>query len=169
MKGPPTPLSLDQRGVAALEFAIIAPMLLFFLGGIVDFGLVTAGQSQLANGLAQGVQYALQQGPSVTKANIQSMVQNGAIRAGLTPAVTVTFSPTIGPACYCVTNAPATLVTPYATMSGTFTCTGTCPAPEVAPGVFVTISASFVYQPLMPFYSQLANTAVSESVTVRLQ
>lgn len=156
----------DQRGVAAVEFAILAPVLLMFLGGITDFGLLTVGQSQLANGLAQAVQYALLQGPSVTAANVVTMVQNGSARAGLTATATVVIS---GPACYCVTGEPAALVTPPTALTATYACAGTCPTPEAAPGAFLTVTASYVYLPLMPLYSHLGNTKVSESVTVRLQ
>jgi hypothetical protein len=39
----------------------------------------------------------------------------------------------------------------------------------MAPGVFLTIAASFVYQPLTPFYRQLANATVHETVTARLK
>ena len=165
----------DQRGVAAVEFAIIAPVLMMLLGGVTDFGLVKFGKSQLANGVAQAVQYALLQGAGVSAANIRAMVQAGAIRAGLAPVVTVTVT---GPKCYCVSGTPATLaaVPPPTALSGSNTCTGTCPLPEVAPGAFVVITASFVYVPLMPFYSQMASmalsgtvTTVSETVTVRLQ
>jgi Flp pilus assembly protein TadG len=166
MNRPDAPWLTDQRGVAAIEFALIAPVLLFFLGGIVDFGLLTVGRSQLANGVAQATQYALLQGPSVTFANVQAMVLSGSARAGLTAVVTPGGS---GPACYCVTGEPAALVTPSTALTGTFTCTGTCPTPQAAPGAVLTITGSFVYQPLMPFYSRLANTTVSESATVRLQ
>ncbi len=162
----PVPWLHDKRGVAAVEFAIVAPVLLMFLGGIADFGLLTVGKSRLANGVAQGVQYALLQGPSVTAANVQAMVQNGSARAGLSPTVTVVVS---GPACYCVTGQPAALVTPSTALTATYACAGTCPAPQAAPGAFLTITASYVYPALMPFYSKLANPTVSEAVTVRLQ
>ena len=72
----------DRRGVAAIEFAIVAPMLLMVLAGITDFGLIRTGKSQMANGVAQGIEYALLQGPGVTAANIISMVQAGSARAG---------------------------------------------------------------------------------------
>jgi Flp pilus assembly protein TadG len=159
-------LAGNQRGVAAVEFAIIAPVLLMLLGGVTDFGLVQVGKSQLVNGVAQAVQYALLQGAGVSAATVKTMVQTGAIRAGLVPAVTVTVT---GPACYCVAGKPAALVLPSTPLSGSNTCTGTCPSPEAAPGAFVTIASSFVYQPLMPFYSKMAATTVSETVTVRLQ
>jgi len=166
MNRPNVPSLMNRRGVAAIEFALIAPLLLFFLAGIVDFGLLTVGRSQLANGVAQAAQYALLQGPSVTAANVQAMATSGSSRAGLAATVTAVIS---GPACYCVTGEPAALVAPSTALTATFTCTGTCPSPEAAPGAFLTITASFVYQPLMPFYSRLASTTVPESVTVRLQ
>jgi len=65
----------DRRGVAAIEFAIVAPVLLMMLAGTADFGLIRTGKSQMANGVAQGIEYALLQGPSVTAANVISMVQ----------------------------------------------------------------------------------------------
>ena len=58
----------DRQGVAAIEFAIVAPVLLMMLAGITDFGLIRTGKSQMANGVAQGIEYALLQGPSVTAA-----------------------------------------------------------------------------------------------------
>jgi len=156
----------DRRGVAAIEFAIVAPVLLMMLAGTADFGLIRAGKSQMTNGLAQGIEYALLQGPSVTAANVISMVQAGATRAGLANTVTVVVT---GPACYCVTGFPAALVTPSTVLSGSFTCTSTCTAPAVAPAPFIIVTASYVYQPLLPFYSKLATPTVSETVRVRLQ
>jgi Flp pilus assembly protein TadG len=159
-------LADDRRGLAAIEFAIVAPMLLLLLGGITDFGLLMAGKSKLANGVAQGADYAMLQGPSVTNANVKAMVQAGALRSGLTPTVTVVVT---GPACYCVAGFPAALVTPSAALSPSFTCTGTCPGQEAAPGAFVVITATYLYPALMPFYSQIANKTVTEAVTVRLK
>ncbi len=156
----------DRRGLAAIEFALVAPVLLLLLGGITDFGLVRWGKSELANGIAQGVDYALLQGPSVTAASVKAMVQAGSSRSGLSPSVTITIT---GPACYCLSRFPASLVTPSTALSASYTCTGTCPSPAAAPGAFLTITASYVYQPLMPFYSQLSNTTVSETATARLQ
>jgi Flp pilus assembly protein TadG len=161
----------DRRGIAAVEFALVAPALLLMLGGVADFGLMLLGKGQLANGVAQGVQYALMQGPSVVGAGsatttVQSVVKSAAARSGVTGTVTVNVT---GPACYCVSGQPAALQTPSWALSGTSTCTGTCTAPATGPGAFLTITASYAYQPLMPLYSELANTTVSETVTVRLQ
>ena len=155
----------DRRGIAAIEFAIIAPILLLLLGGMIDFGLLMSGKSQLANGIAQGVQYALQQGASVSAATVLALVKNGVARSGVPTVVTASVT---GPACYCLSGSPATLVSPSIALSATFTCTGTCPASAV-PGAYLIITASYVYQPLLPLYSMLASTTVSDTMTVRLK
>jgi Flp pilus assembly protein TadG len=162
----------DRRGIAAVEFALIAPTLLLLLGGVADFGLLMVGNGQLANGIAQGVHYALLTGPSVVgtgsgTATVQSVVKSAAALSGVKPAVTVTVT---GPACYCVSpTSPATLTSAPSRLSGSYTCAGSCPSQAAAPGAFLIITASYAYQPLMPLYSKLANTTVSETVTVRLQ
>jgi Flp pilus assembly protein TadG len=156
----------DRRGLAAVEFALIAPLLLLLLGGVTDFGLMMSGKSQLANGIAQGVQYALLQGASVSAANVQAVVQNGSSRSGVKASVSVKVA---GPACYCVAGQPAVLSTSSSALSPNYTCTGSCPATAAAPGAYLTITASYAYQPLMPLYNQVSNTTVSETVTVRLQ
>jgi Flp pilus assembly protein TadG len=157
-------LRSDRRGLAALEFALIAPVLLMILGGVVDLGLATVGRSRLANGLAQGVQQALATGPGISAASIRIFVQNGASRSGLTEPVTVTVS---GPACYCITGSPAALgaSTP---LSAANACTGTCSPSASGPGAFVVITASYSYQPIMPLYSTVLSTTVSQTVTARL-
>lgn len=155
----------DRRGVATVEFAIIAPVLLLLLGGIADFGLLMMGKSQLANGVAQGVQYALLIGPSVSSSTVNTVVQTGAARAGLTATVSVQVT---GPACYCVSGTPAALDATSTAMSASFTCTNTC-ANSTTPGAFMIITASYTSASLMPLYSQLANPTISQSVTVRLQ
>jgi Flp pilus assembly protein TadG len=159
-----TPFRSDRRGLAALEFGLIAPVLLVILGGIADLGLATVGRSQLANGLAQGVQLALATGPGISAASLRSFVQSGAARAGLTEPVTVTVS---GPACYCVSGSPAAIGT-GSPLSVTNTCTGICAAPASGPGTFVVITATYTYQPIMPLYGMVTGTTVSQTATARL-
>jgi len=160
-------LGSDRRGVAAVEFAVIAPMLLLLLGGVVDFGLIMSGRSKLANAVAQAVQTALLTGPSVTQAILQSVVQTAATNSGLTPTVTVTV--TGSPACYCISGSPAALSSTFTALSAQNTCTGTCPTGSTGPAAYVVVAASYVYSPLMPLYSQLSSPVISQTVTVRLQ
>ncbi len=156
----------DRRGLAAVEFALVAPFLLMLLGGAADFGLVMSGKSQLANGVAQGVQYALMKGPSVSAAAIRTAVQGAAARSGVAGTVTVTVT---GPACYCLSGQPAVLAASSTPLSATATCTGTCNGTSPPPSAYVKIAASYGYQPLMPYYSRLANATISETITARLR
>jgi Flp pilus assembly protein TadG len=140
-------------------------VLLLILGGIADFGLIMVGRSRLANGVAQAAQFALLSGAGVSATSITTTVQNGASRAGLTQAVTVTVT---GPACYCVTGTPARLGT-KSTLSASHTCTATCPASATGPGTFVTIAAKYAFQPLMPLSALLSSPTVGQTTTVRLR
>lgn len=47
-----------QRGAAALEFAIVLPILIFVLLGIVDFGMVMGAQTQVSNAAREGARTA---------------------------------------------------------------------------------------------------------------
>jgi Flp pilus assembly protein TadG len=155
----------DRRGIAAVEFALVVPVLLLLLGGVADFGLLMMGRSQLANGIAQGVQYALLIGPGVPAATVSSVVATGSARSGISATVTVEIT---GPVCYCVSGQPAALSGSSTALSATYTCTGTCPDAKT-PGVFLIIAANYTYRSLMPLYSHLANPTVAQTVTVQLQ
>lgn len=50
---------IDRRGSAAIEFALIVPVLLLFVGGLVDFGRAFYYQTELSQALRSGMQYAL--------------------------------------------------------------------------------------------------------------
>ena len=50
----------DRRGVAALEFALVMPLLMTFFGGVVDLGVAVWSKSCLANAVAQGAECASQ-------------------------------------------------------------------------------------------------------------
>lgn len=156
----------DRHGVAALEFALVAPVLLMVVAGIADYGMLLVGKGQLANGLAQSVGHALFQGASVTPQAISDMTTQAAARSGVAEAVTVRVT---GPACFCITGQPATLVASDTPLSASNTCEGTCPDAGAPPAVYLQVSAHYTYQPFMPFYSQMAATTVSETAVVRLQ
>jgi Flp pilus assembly protein TadG len=45
----------NDRGVAAVEFAILLPLLVLIIGGIIDFGLMLNGQISLTHAAREGV------------------------------------------------------------------------------------------------------------------
>lgn len=146
----------SRRATAALEFALVTPVLLIMLGGVVDFGLVMLARSQLASAVAQGAEYAIATGSSVSPASVKTLVQSASPLSG----VTATVSPSSGAACYCVTGTPLALTSHI--------CSSACPDGS-SPGIYLTIKAQYTYQPILPFYSQLAATTLSEQAEVRLQ
>lgn len=48
-----------QRGAAAVEMAIILPLLMLFVGGIVDFGRFFLTEIQLTNAVREGARVAV--------------------------------------------------------------------------------------------------------------
>jgi Flp pilus assembly protein TadG len=48
----------DQRGAAALEFALAAPLLLMFILGITQLGLLFFANAGLRSSVAEGARYA---------------------------------------------------------------------------------------------------------------
>ena len=152
-----------SRAVAALEFALAAPVMLIFLGGVVDFGLAFYDKSRVAAGVAAGAEYALLNAATVIanaaseqSTTIPNFVKNA---AGLTSMqVPVTgLNPT---ACYCITGSP-----PAKTAT---TCGNTCSDGSKA-GTYVFITASYTYHPILPIYSGLTNHTIWETATVQIK
>ncbi len=147
----------DRRGVAALEFALVAPVLLTAVAGLADFTLVLADRMQIASAVGGGTEYAFNQGQvlagtqqSVLSTDVQSKVASGTGLAGVTVTVT-------GPGTYCVSSG--------ALVTGTV---GTACPNGNPPGTYMIITATYQYHPMLPFYSMMATTTLTESASVRL-
>ena len=150
----------DRRGVAALEFALVCPVLLTFFGGVVDLGLAVWSKSCLANAVAQGAQYAYrtqQTGTNVT----QTQIRNFVLHVSTLPSANISVSDTTVPGYYCMSTAtsPPTLAT---STSGANCSDGT------KSGLYVKVSATYTYPALMPAYSYMAGRTITESTWVRL-
>jgi Flp pilus assembly protein TadG len=92
----------DRRGVAALEFALIAPALLLLTVGIIDVGRMMWMASTLDHAAREGARYATAHGAQsavpTSTAEVQAFVLNRAI--GANPAnlsVSVNWSPNSNP------------------------------------------------------------------------
>jgi Flp pilus assembly protein TadG len=152
------------RGVAMVEFAITLPILLLFLGGVTDFGIVYYRMSGLSAAVAAGAEYASltdQRAPPVTAANIQTVMTNAAAQSMPNAAVTATAT---NPAlCYCITGS-----SPSSTMTAT-TCGNTCTSGGTA-GKYVQLTLTHNYTPIMPTLSRLIGTqTLTKSAWVPLQ
>ncbi len=75
----------STRGVAAVEIALLAPILLFFLIAIVDFGLWIREQMLLTSAARAGAQFVLQD-PDTNADNTDGVLTSAAL-AGVASAV----------------------------------------------------------------------------------
>lgn len=154
-----------HRAVAAVEFALLAPVLGVILAGASDLGFREWSRSCLANAVAQGAYYAFRTGTGVSTTTVTSLVQNASSLSGITAKTSATV------ACYCPTGTPATLG-PVVTV-----CAKACPADGILPagilpGKYIVITASYQLTPFLPAYSILQTVAeqtITETATVRLQ
>jgi Flp pilus assembly protein TadG len=71
-----------ERGASAVEFALVVPILVLVLAGIVNFGFVLAQQISLNNGARQAARFAVVDGP--TCGQVQAEGQDSAATIGMT-------------------------------------------------------------------------------------
>ncbi len=158
------------RGVAAVEFAITFPILLFFMGGVTDFGIVYYRQSCLSTAVAAGAQYAsltdqaaqaTPPGPALTMANIQTVMSNAAGQA--MPGLAVTATATNPALCYCITGS-----SPNSTLTSA-NCNTTCSSGGNA-GKYVQLTQTHTYTPILPALSNLVGAqTLTKTAWVPLQ
>jgi Flp pilus assembly protein TadG len=86
----------DQRGASAVEFAIVLPLLVVFVFGIIEFGLVLYDKAVVTNASREGARAGIvfQPDPRVDEAEIRNIVNNYCsswlVSFGTSPGPTVT-------------------------------------------------------------------------------
>ena len=66
-----------QKGAAAIEFALVLPLLVLLLFGTIEFGLLLFNQQVITNASREGARAGIVAGSSrVTDAEIESVVSN---------------------------------------------------------------------------------------------
>jgi Flp pilus assembly protein TadG len=174
----------DDRGVAAVEFAILVPIFALIFAGVADFGGVLYTQFRLSAAVSAGANYAMVNAANVSStsgatlaSNIAQVVESNAgsnwanddIVVNNGPSNSMTSgSPTTGgtasnaDSCYCPT------------ISGTFTwgsaqtCGVACSGGGIA-GKFVTITATHTYTPIFSTYGIVTNGTITASSAVETQ
>jgi Flp pilus assembly protein TadG len=145
----------DRQGVAAVEFALIAPVLLVMLAGVIDFSLYIGTRIELEQALRAGAQYALK---DFTDSTTISAAVTGATNLS---SVTVSYDPATDSYCEC----------PDGTSNA---CPGNasysaCSTGE-RPGLFVTLVGSATYDPMFTDLPGLSsNMTVTQQVTMRVR
>jgi Flp pilus assembly protein TadG len=83
----------DDRGAELIELALVFPILLLLVAGIVDFGFLFQRYEVVTNAAREGARVGVL--PNYTVADVQQRVANYLASGGLTaaaPAPTVTYS-----------------------------------------------------------------------------
>jgi Flp pilus assembly protein TadG len=142
----------DRSGVAAIEFALVVPMLMVLTMGLIDFSMYIGTRIELEQALRAGGQFALQDHTDTT--TITSAVQ-GATNLS---SVSVTVG---GLACECTGGVTATCKgsNNYALCSD-----------GSAPAAYITLSGSTTYDPIfLALATFTSNMSVQQDLTMRIR
>ena len=159
----------DRSGVAAVEFALIAPTLILVLVGLIDVGGMIYTRFQLDAAVNAGANYAMVNGSSANSTSgsslastLAGLVSSGQSVNSTTSSITVNGGPTASSSngalttggtpssadsCYCPTGTASSSVT----WGSSQTCGTTCTGGGYA-GKFVLLSASRTYTPIFSGY-----------------
>lgn len=140
---------LGHRGSVAAEFALIAPIVIIIVAGTADFGVLAARSAGLAATARIGAEYARLH--PVDTAGIQNSMQSA---MSFLPALN--FPASFPRSCECDDETPIACAQSCRTLGR--------PGPN---RVFITISASQAFMPLVPWPGIPAT--VSAAMQVRLQ
>ena len=107
-----------ERGAELVEFALVFPLLLLVMLGIMDFGFMFQRYEVLTNAAREGARLAIL--PGYTDANVTTRVNAYLTASGLTAPVTVTVGvpQTLSVGGPCITVRPVTVSHNYQFMFG---------------------------------------------------
>jgi Flp pilus assembly protein TadG len=130
-----------EVGAAILEAALTAPLLIFMLLGLVEFGRVAYIAMETTNAAKAAVAYGSQN--QITATDQLGMQKAAQLEATGLASQNVTLAVSATPACSC--SSPDTTVAPFSCVDAS---TASCPSPSyVEQTINVTVTATF--QPLI--------------------
>ena len=149
-------MSVDRRGVAAIEFGIFVPLLFLALANVVDVTIYLYQRMQVQNATEVAAQAAwktcdLTVLPPTTDCSTLAAsvtaVQNALASTSLgTAASLVSGSPSVG--YYCVNSSNALqYVSAISSKPADCTAAGT---PSLQPGYYIQVQTTYTYTPIFP-------------------
>jgi Flp pilus assembly protein TadG len=137
------------RGVAAVELALLAPVLIFMLVATFDIGMGLYRKMQVQNAAQAGAQYAISHGFSSSLASTVT---------GATTFSGISASPAPIKFCGCPTSTGVTVAD----------CSSPCSG-GMSPGTYVTVSSQGVYNTILPYPMVPQSFTITAQSTVRIQ
>lgn len=137
-------------GTASVEFALLAPVLVFLLIGIFDYGKAAYEAMQVQDAAQAGAEYALRYGWN--SGNIENAVTS------TTTSISVSATPAPTQSCGCVSG----------TSIVSASCGSACSGGGTA-GTYVTVSAQAPYSPILSYPGISLPSTLTAQTTVRIQ
>ena len=178
-------LMRQRDGTAAVELALITPLLLILLAGIVDFSRAYTQEIQLSAAVAAAAQYALINASSVNSTTAATLAatlsgivanSNGTAWSGATVTVndgatstvvngttTSGGTPANANSCWCPTGNSKSWGWGAAATCGT-SCVGGTLA-----GKFVTVTGTRLFSAIFGNYGLISNRTLTQSTIVQVQ
>ena len=100
-------LAASRRGAAAVEFAILVPVIAAAVTGVANYGLVTFDKMELANAARAGAQLAIVNGDNSSAAN-QTAIKTAVVASASTGANITTANVSTTQACQCTDESTIT-------------------------------------------------------------
>ncbi|SFV37530.1 TadE-like protein [Devosia crocina] len=162
----------DERGVSALEFALVAPIIFALLAVVVDFGMLVQTRANMETALSSAMSFGLARGQDVDAAEAAgyaaSLADIASTQLGEDTALNVTLNRSFittrgrgsagqtGSAnavslCYCPERKPSGI-----DWGTSRICTAPCPNGGHA-GLFLAIKAARPYRPLFLDYGLVSD------------
>jgi Flp pilus assembly protein TadG len=160
-------IARDERGVAAIEFALLSTVFLIILAGVVDVGRFIYTASALDAAVSAGAQYAennaalVASNPATLGTDVGNVVNNTNGTAWASSTVDVNNG-NDSTGCYCPSGTPGNW-----SWGSAVACQSSCGGGGVA-GQFVTITASCNFSSLFPSFGFVPAT-ISRSAIVETQ
>jgi Flp pilus assembly protein TadG len=148
-----------RSGVAALEMALVAPILVTLMIASIDFGAALLSKAQISQALALAAEYTTLAGQNTTTSPTNATIMaNAKTYAGsLTSAFVGT--PTVTAVVNNGTSASACCPGTTWVCSSATTCSD-----GSSPGTYLTISVSYPFKPLISTDARLLGKVLSDSI-----
>ena len=155
----------SRSGIAALEMALLAPMLATLMLLVIDFGAAFLSKARITRALQSGAEYATLAGQNnVALATVTSGAQSiaGAVTSSFlgTPTVTAVVNQGAATGSRCCVNSS----TWSCSTASNFTC-----ADGSSPGVYLTLSARYPFRALFSLDTYLTGKTLSDSIVAPIQ
>jgi Flp pilus assembly protein TadG len=142
-----------ERGAALVELALATPLLAVLIVGAVDFARIFYLAMQVTNAARAGAQYGSTSTLPFVAANVKTKAESAS------PQIAPYTVATPVESCFCMTNTGG---------STAQTCTVACGS-GTHKAVFITVTASKAFSPVMRFPGIPSSLTITRTVTLRRQ